>query len=290
MGSSNKIDISRFDPTNASDDQIRLWLFAIIQAELEKDDAEIDQELIDECSDCEAFLAHSNPEITQEEYALGLARIKERAQAMQAEGSIVTVQAKPKKRRFMRVAVYFLAAALAIAILSVGAVAAFKGSAAWEFVMTNMQQILGMKPGDSLESDKVTLVKGDLVAEYDSVEEALKAGGFEGILYPTELPEGVRIERLIITNEGDDTKYRLSFIFNVTSVSFCVFSYNNFDMKNWDSAKVHIINDREYYIAYVPESNYYQASYYSNTYEYTLICTNYDDLFILLSTMEDIVK
>ena len=116
MGKSGKIDISRFDPTNASDDQIRLWLFAIIQAELEKDDAEIDQELIDECSDCEAFLSHSNPEITKEEYALGLAKIKERAQAIQADGSNITVPTKrPKKHRFMRVAVYFLAAALAIA-------------------------------------------------------------------------------------------------------------------------------------------------------------------------------
>ena len=286
MGSSKKTDISRFDPTNASDDQIRLWLFAIIQAELEKDDAEIDQELIDECSDCEAFLSHNNPEITQEEYALGLARIKERAQAMQAEGSNVTVQAKPGKRRFMRVAVYFLAAALAIAILSVGAVAAFNGSAAWEFIMTNMQQILGMKPGDSLESDKVTLVKGDLVAEYDSVEEALKAGGFEGILYPTELPEGVKIERVVQAYVGDE-KYRLSF--NVTDeyFSYGILNYNNSGMENWDSIETKTIHGRTYYIVYVQNSNTYQAGCYYNGFEHLLKCSNYDTLINILNNMEE---
>lgn len=290
MGSSNKIDISRFDPTNASDDQIRLWLFAIIQAELEKDDAEIDQELIDECSDCEAFLAHSNPEISQEEYALGLARIKERAQAMQAEGSNVTVQAKPGKRRFMRVAVYFLAAALAIAILSVGAVAAFNGSAAWEFVMTNMQQILGMKPGDSLESDKVTLVKGDLVAEYDSVEEALKAGGFEGILYPTELPEGVKIERIVQTTEDNESKYELSFSFTTNEIFYGVSNYDIIGMPNWDNTESIIVNNRLYYVVYKPNPGIYQAGYYSEGYEHILKCIDYNTLICILNGMEELER
>jgi len=287
MGKSRKIDISRFDPTNASDDQIRLWLFAIIQAELEKDDAEIDQELIDECSDCEAFLSHSNPEITQEEYAIGLAKIKERAQAIQADSSNVTVQAKPKKRHFMRVAVYFLAAALAIAILTVGTVAAFNSSAAWEFIMTNIKQIVGMEPGDSLDGDKVTLVKGDLVAEYDSVEEALKAGGFEGILYPTKLPEGVKIERVVHTYDLDNEKYRLSFILNSNSVSYCVFNYENYNMKTWNSKETLIINNREYIIAYMSDVKQYQSGYYYNGFEHIIMATNYDDLINILKSMEE---
>lgn len=288
MGSSNKIDISRFDPTNASDDQIRLWLFAIIEAELEKDDAEIDQELIAECSDCEALLSHSNPEISQEEYALGLARIKEKAQATQAKGANVTIQAKPKKRRFMRVAGYFLAAALAVSILTVGVVAAFNGSAAWEFITTNIQQILGMKPGDTLESDKVTLVKGDLVAEYDSVEEALKAGGFEGILYPTELPEGVKIERIVYTNDGDSNKNRLSFIFNNDDYTYYVFDYYSYKMNQWDTAEKLTINNNLYYIAPIKITEEYQAASYHNNYEHILNCDSYDSLIYILNTLEEL--
>ena len=288
MGKSRKIDISRFDPTNASDDQIRLWLFAIIQAELEKDDAEIDQELIDECSDCEAFLSHSNPEITKEEYALGLANIKEKALAGQADGSNVTVQAKPKKRHFMRVAVYFLAAALAIAILTVGTVAAFNSSAAWEFIMTNIKQIVGMEPGDSLDGDKVTLVKGDLVAEYDSVEEALKAGGFEGILYPTKLPEGVKIERVVQTNEGDETKYRINFILSSESISYRVFNYEKYSSDNSDTSETVLVMNKEYYIQFHAEAGYYQAICYYNGFQYIYTDINYDDLLNTLNSFKEI--
>ena len=288
MGSSNKIDISRFDPTNASDDQIRLWLFAIIQAEIEKDDAEIDEELIDECSDCEAFLSHSNPEITQEEYAIGLAKIKERAQAIQADGSNVTVQAKPKKRRFVRVAVYFLAAALGIAILSVSVVAAFNGSVAWEFITTNIQQILGMEPGDTLESDKVTLVKGDLVAEYDSVEKALKAGGFEGILYPTQLPEGVKIKKILHTNDGHEGKYKLTFVFNSNTISYCVFNYGKYNIDNNDLVETITIHDKEFKIIFKPETDCYQAILEYNGFEYVLTNSNYNNLLNTINTMGEL--
>ncbi len=288
MGNSNKIDITKFDPTNASDDQIRMWLFAIIQAEIEKDDSEIDQELIDECSDCEAFLSHNNPEISQEDYALGLAKIKERAQAIQADGSNVTVQAKPKKRRFVRVAVYFLAAALGIAILSVSVVAAFNGSVAWEFITTNIQQILGMEPGDTLESDKVTLVKGDLVAEYDSVEKALKAGGFEGILYPTQLPEGVKIERIVLTNDGDENNYKINFVFNSNSTSYRIFSYDKYRVDQLDKFEKISIQDRIYIIVPNTELGYYQAIFNYNGFDYVLTNTEYNDLLNILNTMEEL--
>lgn len=288
MGNSNKIDILKFDPANASDDQIRLWLFAIIEAELEKDDAEIDQELIAECSDCEALLSHSNPEISQEEYALGLARIKEKAQAAQAKGANVTIQAKPKKRRFMRVAGYFLAAALAVSILTVGVVAAFNGSAAWEFITTNIQQILGMKPGDTLESDKVTLVKGDLVAEYDSVEEALKAGGFEGILYPTELPEGVKIERIVHSNDGDENRYRLIFITSNDNVSYSISNYEHYTVGNWTSAEILVINNITYYVKYISEKNEYQIGFTHKEFEHILTITSYDDFISILNSMEEL--
>ena len=287
MGKSGKIDISRFDPTNASDDQIRLWLFAIIQAELEKDDAEIDQELIDECSDCEAFLSHSNPEITKEEYALGLANIKEKALAGQAGRANASIQAKPKKRHFMRVAVYFLAAALAIAILTVGTVAAFNSSAAWEFIMTNIKQIVGMEPGDSLDGDKVTLVKGDLVAEYSSIEDALKNSGFEGMLYPSLLPEGIEIHTISYICDRD-SNYHLTFMFNSDLYSYRVFSFKKFEMELWDSAKIVTINNRQYTIAYISSTNQYQAGYYHNGYEHILTTTNYEELINILKTMEEI--
>ena len=288
MGSSKKIDITRFDPTNASDDQIRLWLFAIIQAELEKDDAEIDEELIDECSDCEAFLSHSNPEITQEEYAIGLARIKERAQAMQAEGSIVTVQAKPKKRRFMRVAAYILAAALAVAILSVSVVAAFNGSAAWEFIVENIGWIWNANPGDLTDNGKITLIKGEMISEYDSVEDALVAGDFEGILYPTALPDGVIVSQIIQSHNGNEEKYDLSFVFEPSEISYGVSNYELIGKENWNGATEIFLNNNVFYVVYSTDLDVYQAGCYHNGFEHILKSSNYDDLIKILSSMKEL--
>jgi hypothetical protein len=74
-------DISEFDPTNASAEDIRKWLFAIIDAALEKDPEERDCDLIEECSEFEAELPEMGVEMSEDEYAAGLERIKARASA-----------------------------------------------------------------------------------------------------------------------------------------------------------------------------------------------------------------
>ena len=289
MGNSNKIDITKFDPTNASDDQIRMWLFAIIQAELEKDDPEIDQELIDECSDCEAFLSHNNPEISQEEYALGLVRIKAKARAIHSEGKNFTAPTKhPKKHRFMRFAAYFLAAALAVAILSVSVIAAFNGSAAWEFIVENIGWIWNANPGDSTDNGKITLIKGKMISEYDSVEDALVAGDFEGILYPTALPDGVIVSQIIQSHNGNEEKYDLSFVFEPSEISYGVSNYELIGKENWNGATEIFLNNNVFYVVYSTDLDVYQAGCYHNGFEHILKSSNYDDLIKILSSMKEL--
>ena len=269
-----------FDPANATDEQIRAWLFAIIDQELDKPEGQEDTELIRECSECEMYLSGSENTLTEAQYLAGLAKIKQHTASMNEK--------KAHKPRVWRRLPALLAAVLALIVLSAGAVAAVSGSPAWEFITTNIQEILGMSSGDTLESDKVTLVKGDLVAEYDSVEEALKAGGFEGILYPTELPEGVKIKRVVYSQEGNASLYRLSFITNSDIISYCIFNNENYNMKTWDFAQPQIINNRLYYIAYINNSSLYQAGCYQNGFEHILTSTDYSNLIEILNTMEEI--
>ena len=269
-----------FDPANATDEQIRAWLFAIIDQELDKPEGQEDTELIRECSECEMYLSGSENTLTEAQYLAGLAKIKQHTASMNEK--------KAHKPRVWRRLPALLAAVLALIVLSAGAVAAVSGSPAWEFITTNIQQILGMEPGDTLESDKVTLVKGDLVAEYDSVEEALKAGGFEGILYPTELPEGVKIERVLFINDGDTDNYRLNFIFNSDQYSYRIYSYNSYQMENWPSLTVQKINDIEYVITYMSDINQYQAGCYHNGHEQVFISTDYEILIDILNSMKEI--
>ena len=268
-----------FDLANATDEQIRAWLFAIIDQELDKPEGQEDTELIRECSECEMYLSGSENTLTEAQYLAGLAKIKQRAASMDSK--------KANKPRVWRRLPALLAAVLALIVLSAGAVAAASGSPAWEFITTNIQEILGMSPGDTLESDKVTLVKGDLVAEYDSVEEALKAGGFEGILYPTKLPEGVKIERIIYSSNGNDYQYQLSFIANTDEFTYVVFSYENYNMRNWDFVEILTINNTQYYIAYIDKYSVYQAGCWQNGFEHIVTNSDYDILISILNNMED---
>ena len=269
-----------FDPVNATDEQIRAWLFAIIDQELDKPEGQEDTELIRECSECEMYLSGSENTLTEAQYLAELAKIKQRAASMDSK--------KVNKPRVWRRLPALLAAVLALIVLSAGAVVAVSGSPAWEFVTTNIREILGMSPGDTLENDKVTLVKGDLVAEYDSVEEALKAGGFEGILYPTELPEGVKIERVVHSHDGNEENFVLSFVFNKGNISYEINNYKVVDFQNWDDYDTLIINNQTFFIIYANSISSYQAGCYINGFQYIISCNNRDELTNILTHMEEV--
>lgn len=286
MDRSRQEDLLRFDPTNASDDQIRAWLFAIIDIELEKNDDEIDEELIRECSDCEAYLSHSNADITDAEYAAGLAKIKEKAEALKKKSlNEKIIEFKPRKKQVVRRPLVIIAAVVATMILSVSVVAAFNGTNAWDFILDNIKRIPTMKPGDVIEGDRITLVKGEIAEEYDSVEEALKSEGFEGIFCPTVLPEGVKVEQITVYNWGNE-KYELDFKFNSVDIHYTISNYtvNNYDqMLNEEK---YIVEDRTFYISPSYDGTKYYAYCYYNSFEYCVMCTEHDDLINILNNLK----
>ena len=272
-----KKNILEFDPVNATDEQIRAWLFAIIAQELDKPEEHQDIDLISECSECETYLSGSENTLTEAQYLAGLAEIKQRAAGVSKQ--------RKDKPRVWRCFPVLLAAALALIVLSVGTAAAFNGSAAWEFITTGIQQILGMKPGDALEGDKVTLIKGDLVAEYDSVEEALKEEGFEGILYPTVLPEGVFIKKISLV-ESTEGNYKLTFVFNSTDISYGFTNYKTDDYDVWNQYEQYIVDGITFYITPVNGDEKYQAVWLDSMCEYHMTCSTYDELINIIKSIK----
>lgn len=266
-----------FDPANATDEQIRAWLFAIIDQELDKPEGQEDTELIRECSECEMYLSGSENTLTEAQYLAGLAKIKQRTASMNEK--------KAHKPRVWRRLPALLAAVLALIVLSAGAVAAASGSPAWEFITTNIQEILGMSPGDTLENDKVTLVNGDLVAEYDSVEEALKAGGFEGILYPTELPEGVFLRKIALI-ENSDANCKATFVFNTANIVFGFANHQTDNYDVWEQYEQYVVGETTFYITSVNNNEKYQAVWIDSSYEYHMTCTTYDELINMIKNIK----
>lgn len=277
----NEKEILEFIPENATDDQIRVWLFAIINQELEKPEGQEDVELIGECLECEMYLVGSESTLTEMQYLAGLAEIKKRAAIIGAK--------KTKKHRVLRRLSALIAAVVASVLFTMGVVA-YNNSAAEEFIVTHIKQIVSLIPGKTLEGDRITLIKDDVVDEYASVEEALRAGGFEGILYPTALPEGVKIEQIVLSTEGDKTKYEISFVFTTKDILYGVSNYEIIGMHCWENTEIINIHNRQFFVVYIENADIYQAGYYDQGYEHILKCSDYNTLIDLLNSMEELKK
>ena len=208
-----RIDISKFDPTNASAEDIRKWLFAIIDAELEKKPEERDYDLIEECSNFEAELPllDTDVELSKSDYVAGLERIKAQTTATEHKETIV-LRPKKKTKKSIRIIV-ILAASLAMLMISLSVAAAMQGKPVVQFISDSFKTILGMDSGDKLNNESITLIKDDALSSYSSLEEAVMSTGYN-VLYPSHLPSGITIERIVITDVDSKGNIFISYVAN----------------------------------------------------------------------------
>ena len=277
-------DISKFDPSKASAEEVRKWVYAIIDAELEKDPEEIDYDLLEQCAKLEAELPDMDFEISESEYAAGLERIK--ALVPMAEHKETKVL-KPKKKTKKSIRIIaILAASLAVLLLSVTTGAAVQGKPVMQFISENIQVILGMNTGDKLENGNVTLVKYGKSSNYSSVEEAVAAIGAD-ILYPTYLPEGVEIERIIVTENGEDG-LKISFLSNFENLWIDIIAPAQTFSDDLTTYYFYNNGQIDFYI--LEKSTICQAmAWYKNT-EYSILYNNYDELINILNGIKEIEK
>ncbi|MBE6676985.1 MAG: hypothetical protein E7594_09130 [Ruminococcaceae bacterium] len=269
MNQSDNQKLLCFDPTGASDEQVRAWLFALIDAEVQKDKA--DEELILACSECESYLAHDGGEITEEEYARGLALIKQKAASRAPVRKII----KSNHGRVLWRVLLVAAIVLLICSLSVGTSLANSGSPAWNFLMQHLDWLAESKPGESIDGDKVSMSKSELEAQYASIDEARQNSGFAGMLYPTRLPEGTTIERILLIKDNG-TAMHLTFVFSDGQVSYSISNYDSTGMSNGENAEVLTVGDKTCYYVYVESVNLHQACIYKDGYEHHVTTHDYD--------------
>ena len=271
MNKSDNQKLLRFDPTGASDEQVRAWLFALIDAELQKDKA--DEELIVACSECEAYLAHDGAELTDEQYAAGLALIKQRAAVRAPARKVV----KPIQGRVLWRVLLVAAIVLLICSVSVGVSFANDGSPAWNFLVQHLDWLAESEPGESISGGKVSLSKSELQAQYNSIDQAKQKSGFEGVLYPTYLPEGTVLERILLIKDSE-TELHLTFVFSDGQVSYSVSNYDSTGMSRGENAEEITVGDKTCYYVYVEDVNLHQVCIYKNGYEHHVTTHDYDVL------------
>lgn len=280
----SKMDISKFDPTNASVDSVRKWLFAIIDAELDKDLEERDYDLIEECSECERELPTEGAGMSEKELAVGLERIK--AQVSETEDKeIKIIKTKKKSKKSVRVIV-ILAAVISTMLLSVTVAAISQGKSVGEFISENIQKIFNMDAGEKISNDEITLIKNGEFYSYSSLEDALKSVD-ENILYPSYLPNSVKIERIFIV-KSDDGSISISFITNDDNISIRMTTNVTSISDLEKNSNLYKSSNIDFYL--FEEDGIYQSTGLLKNVRYSIKYTDYDEMLNIMDGFKEIKK
>lgn len=268
----------------ATKEQKIQWLCQMIDNETDKPEDEMDFALIDECSAYLRELSDKAAEATKEQKQRILQQIK--AHHNQTANHVAKVL-RPKWRKMGRI-VAIAATIAAILVSTLTVLAKVNGySSAWEYVKENLQRIAGMDAGDKMNEGNITLTKHDGVVTYNSIEELLQEEGYD-IMYPSELPEGVRItkisQQIIIEN---DVLYSIHFtnielsmvVSNKTTVS-------DVDLQKYESFKT---ANMTFYLKKF-SNGVYQAIGNDGKYEYMISFNDYDSLMIILNGIKGFEK
>lgn len=192
--------------------------------------------------------------------------------------------AKPKKRNriFTKVAISFASVCLVLlSSFSVMALAMGGYSQAWNYISTHVHEILHMDEKKKTV-DGIEIIKSDYTQKYETIEELLREENLD-ILYPSALPNGYQMEKIVLKNSDDKSEY--IFLFNTSNINFYVTKYFSIDIGKLEYLEIYKVCDADFYITQLPD-NVFQAIAHVNEMEYTIICSNYDELVLILSNMK----
>lgn len=272
------------DMNRATKEQKIQWLCQIIDNETDKPEEETDFALIGECSAYLRELSDKAAEATKEQKRRILQQIKAHHNQTATRSAKVL---RPNWKTARKVVAIAIAAALLLT-LTLSVIAKVKGySSAWEYVKDNLQKIAGMDAGDRVNEGNITLTKHDGVVTYASIEELLREEGYD-IMYPSELPEGVRITKIsqqIVSDSEIIYCYRFTdetlFIMASTIPMFSSEKLEGYEQLKHDSISAYLIRK---------ENGEYQLIAYDEIYEYSIYGRDYDVLIKILNSMKGIEK
>ena len=277
MNAKEKLD-REIDLTNASKDELIEHLCKIIEYEVEKGE-DADYDLVRECSDWLDELTEDEVTFTPEELERKLAQLKAGSESKKP----VKICKKAKLKTFVRVAL-IAAVIFTISLVSLSAMAVNKGyGSAWEYVVNNLEMILGMKKGDVFEEKGVSIVKSSGTTYYDCIEDLLVNENLN-IMLPDQLTTGVDIESLRIINESEN-KFTIYFRFSDNRYTYAIKNYHLVDLSTISTVNKENYNGISYYI-FNNDKSLYSAVWQHNEYQYTVQSDNYDNLMIFIKNMK----
>lgn len=270
--------------TRATKEQKIQWLCQMIDNETDKPEDEMDFALIDECSAYLRELSDKVAEATKEQKQRILQQIKAHHNQTATKSAKVLRPRWKTARKVVGIAI----AAVLLLTLTLSVIAKVNGySSAWEYVKENLQRIAGMDAGDKMNEGNITLTKHDGVVTYNSIEELLQEEGYD-IMYPSDLPEGVKVTQISYQTVNDN--YVLYCIqFSDPAVSVVISTQFNFSkeyLEQHEKLEHSLLN------AYLVKqtSDHYQIIGYDEKHQYSIYGNDYDLLIKILNGMKGIEK
>lgn len=270
--------------SKATREQKIQWLCQIIDNETDKPEEEMDFALIGECSAYLRELSDQAAEATKEQKQRILQRIKTHHN-QPATNSVKML--RPKWRTLGRI-IAIAATVAAIMFSTLTVLAKVKGySSAWEYVKENIQQIIGMDAGDKVNEGNITLIKGEESIAYPSIEDLIKAEGYD-ILYPAVLPDGTEI--INVSQQIVNENYVIySIQFTDIDLSVGISTQINVSPEDLQQYEQYATPNMVFYLAETSDGKI-QAIGHHNGYQYLICSKKYDTLLILLNGMKGIGK
>ena len=180
------------DMNRATREQKIQWLCQIIDNETDKPEEETDFALIGECSAYLRELSDKAAEATKEQKQRILQQIKAHHNQTAKHVAKVLRPSWKTPRKIIAIA----ATIVLLLALTLTVIAKVNGySNAWEYIRENAKTFFNMSPGSKVKDGEITLTKHDGVVTYNSIEELLQEEGYD-IMYPSDLPDGVKITKI----------------------------------------------------------------------------------------------
>ena len=271
------------DMTHATREDIIFWLIQIIDNEVSQPANKVNADLLQECS---AFL----DELSSEEDAW-VEESRQRVLTQIGSYARSTVQSTPSNKKFghkiLWRMLFPLAATFMLLFLSLTVVALAKGGyrEAWVFIEDNIKLIQKLKPGEKIEEDGFTIIKGGEFEIYNDFEEFKEQEKLE-IIYPGVLPEGYKMTGVDITFE-DESKglFIITFLIEPDDLFITVRNYLRSDPTQYVGYDTYTVNAVSFFIIQMHDGKY-QAIMQCNSYEYVIVAPSYEKLIYIIDHMK----
>ena len=199
------------------------------------------------------------------------------ANAMQSAVQPALPAEQPKKKHYrLKKALLIAAAVIALACSATLVATAFGFD-----VFAHFRELLSCPAGAKMEESGITLVHFGESAQYSSMEELLAAEELD-IMYPTKLPEGVKITEVNVI-EGADKKETVEIITSDELLRIYIELYAKEMGSTFADCKKVEINGKLFYIRNEINAAF---AYISGNY-YSIQANNHEDILLIINSMKE---